>query len=67
MYSLLKDAQSYESSNEYDSSTIHYTLIHYVTGSTHITQGLHPYQVHIENRRPYCRVNTISTYNTVWK
>lgn len=32
MYSLLKDAQSYESSNEYDSSTIHYTLIHYVTG-----------------------------------
>lgn len=36
---------------------IHYTLIHYITGSTHITQDLHPYQVHIENRRPYRRVN----------
>lgn len=38
---------------------IHYTLIHYITVSTHITQDLQPYQVHTENRRPYCRINTM--------
>lgn len=34
---------------------IHYTLIYYVTGSTHITQDLHPDQ----GLEPFCRVNTM--------
>lgn len=46
---------------------IHYTLVRYVTSSTHITQDQHPYQVHTQKQKAIMYGKSILTYNTVWK